>query len=242
LGQIKGITRSASGHILLGSHRRKEQLRRMNIRKVAIGFVFGAVCLFSTREAALAVPLPPTPPAAGADATVALPGTTSAAEPVLAGTVVFDKVSPWAFGAFNGTVQTRVVKSSVNGRLAFYYRITNQSRPPLRVRTFFVDSPSFRSIVRADVNYRKDGLGTVGPNRAIRKKAGTPVAGVIGFSFDRPVILAGQSSRFFFIRTSATRFSTRGAKLDMVVQNTPGGTGSGPSASQRLDAPRPIFP
>ena len=58
-----------------------------------------------------------------------------------------------------------------------------------------------------DVNYRTDSIGTVDPTEIERFSGGE--SGDINFSFGSPV-LAGESSQFSFIRTSATAFDTLG--------------------------------
>jgi hypothetical protein len=63
--------------------------------------------------------------------TLALPGTTVAAEPKLGGTVLIDENIPFAFGTITGHVQQRIVKSSVDGSLDFYWRVF---REPLIIR------------------------------------------------------------------------------------------------------------
>jgi hypothetical protein len=52
-----------------------------------------------------------------------LGGTTSAARPELAGTVLEDDVQTFSFLGITGTVQNRVVREDVSGTLDFYWRI-----------------------------------------------------------------------------------------------------------------------
>ena len=65
-----------------------------------------------------------------AASTVGLPGTTVAAHPELAGLVLEDVDQPFSFidstgHTLSGVVQNRVVRSSVDGTLDFYWRIKN---------------------------------------------------------------------------------------------------------------------
>ena len=85
--------------------------------------VFGAMMVASA-QSAHAVALSP-------GATELLPGTTVAAEPQLAGVVQVDDVVPFSFSAYggtvSGTVQVRVVESSVDNTLDFYWRVFNDA-------------------------------------------------------------------------------------------------------------------
>ena len=61
-----------------------------------------------------------------------------------------------------------------------------------------------------DVDYRLDGLGTVGSPLACRSADGDEV----DFSFD-PCIFAGSDSRFVFVITCATDFDPTGGTLTL---------------------------
>lgn len=137
-------------------------------------------------------------PTAVVNFTKALPGTTAAAEPSLAGTVLTDQVMPYSTlpGAprpAKGTVQVRTVRGA-DGRLNFYWRI--------------VAHPSSRDVVHAleiyrfprrvyDANWRQDGLGLVKPVLVAGQNAAAGWR--MEFVF-RPTIRPGQESRFFFLR------------------------------------------
>jgi len=154
-------------------------------------------------------------PTAVINFTRALPGTTAAAEPSLAGTVLTDQVLPYstlpgAVRPAKGTVQVRTVRGA-DGRLNFYWRI--------------VAHPSSRDVVHAlelyrfprrvyDANWRKDGLGTVNP-----VLVGGTLSGLVWrmqFVF-RPTIRPGQESRFFFLR--ARTATTRPALIRIRFEN-----------------------
>lgn len=160
--------------------------------------------------AALAVPTAVT------NFTAALPGTTVAADPGLAGTVLEDRIIPYSSPAgsppASGTVQVRTVRGA-DGRIGFYWRI--------------VASPNSRDVVHAleiyrfprrayDANWRIDGLGTVRPVLV----AGHNITGsgwVMQFVF-RPTIRPGQESRFFFLRARTS--GTRGAAIRIRFENS----------------------
>jgi hypothetical protein len=155
-------------------------------------------------------------PTAVTNFTAALPGTTAAADPSLAGTVVEDRVIPYSSppGALpaSGTVQVRVVRGA-DGRRNFYWRI--------------VASPNSRDVVHAleiyqfprrvyDANWRIDGLGTVRPVLvAGHSFSGSPW--LMQFVF-RPTIRAGQQSRFFFLRARVA--DTRPARIRVRFENS----------------------
>ncbi|HEX9963721.1 MAG TPA: hypothetical protein VGB04_01915 [Allosphingosinicella sp.] len=146
----------------------------------------------------LAVPTPVTP------FDIPLAGTTAAAEPDLAGTVISDKLIPFTIASaaapVSGTLQVRVVKGAA-GKLAFYWKINNSASSKGAVDTMSL--PGFPK-QPFDSNWRKDGLGTVAPSSVegavsiIDAKTWT-----VGFRFKVPV-KPGESSRFFFLRGSAT--------------------------------------
>src|SRR5262245_6139948 len=89
--------------------------------------VFSAPALLASLllvgAAATAVPVAP-------GATVALPGTTVAAEPQLAGVVLEDVLTNFSFASTGGNmivgqIQSRVVRSDLDGTLDFYWRVIN---------------------------------------------------------------------------------------------------------------------
>jgi hypothetical protein len=102
---------------------------------------------------------------------VTLGGTTAAARPELAGTVLEDRLRPFAstpgtgVPTVNGVLQERIVRSSVDGTLAFYYRIKELTGGQIRYGISLRFWPSL-SLTAVDVDYRIDGLGDVGPEAA----------------------------------------------------------------------------
>ncbi|HEX8062691.1 MAG TPA: hypothetical protein VF535_05695 [Allosphingosinicella sp.] len=151
----------------------------------------------------------------------ALPGTTSAAEPDLAGTVVSDKLVPFAIASATapvaGTLQVRIVRNAA-GALAFYWKVNNAAASKGQVETV-----SFTGLPKQpfDANWRKDGLGTVPPTTIEGALSAADLkTWIVGFRFKLPV-KPGESSRFFFLRGSAT------ASAPAVARITGGGGASG---------------
>lgn len=143
------------------------------------------------------------------DTTVALPGTTAAAEPQLAGLVLEDKLSNFSIDALGitGQIQSRVVRSDLDGTLDFYWRIFNDasSREALgvfRIGEFF--APEFNA------NWRIDGLGDVNPSAA-RMYGGVHIGkGYINFGFidaGAATLAPGQSSNFILMDTTALYYA-----------------------------------
>lgn len=150
--------------------------------------------------------------------TAALPGTDAATEPHLAGTVVEDRIIPYSTPAgweahSRGTVQVRTVRGA-DGRLTFYWRIV--ADPRSRDRIHGLDLIGFPRTVY-DANWRRDGLGTIAPDRVGGWDRGE--GWVMWFDFSWPGgIEAGQESRFFFLRSSAR--ATRPAWIRVRFGNT----------------------
>jgi hypothetical protein len=148
---------------------------------------------------------------------LALPGTTAAAEPQLAGTVLVDEIIPFSFtndgGLSSGNVQQRVVRSSVDNTIDFYWRIINgETSAPigsLRVGDFIANE--------YNANFRVDGLGVVAPDSAHRFLDIQDT--FVNFLFADGVS-AGQDSNFFFLDTTATNYA-KTAIFDLT------GTGNG---------------
>jgi hypothetical protein len=139
-----------------------------------------------------------------------LPGTTVAANPSLAGTIVQDILSPFTMstpaGNVTGELQSRVVLA-VDGTYDFYWRVLNDATSAgdvnyLRIGDF--DTPTY------DANYRIDGLGDLAPATAFLFVSPTP--GFINFAFDTggpnaQGLAPGQSSNFIFLDTNATHYA-----------------------------------
>lgn len=165
--------------------------------------------------------------------TTPLLGTTVAENPQLAGVVLADELIPFFFstdlGIVSGTVQQRVVRSSVDNTIDFYWRVSNDSSSDDVITSFRIGqfvSPEY------DANWRTDGLGDIGPDSAHRF-SGTQDS-YVNFLFSGNHLGAGLSSKFMFFDTSAMDYAET-ALFDL--------TSSGPgdiSASFGAYAPVPI--
>lgn len=145
----------------------------------------------------------------GPNDTVALPGTTAAAEPQLSGVIIVDEVLPFSFfsvldtGDILGTVQQRIVRSDLDGTLDFYWRVSNDSGSAGPIGSFRIGqfvSPEYNA------NYRTDGVGDVGPQQAHRFDG--PFESYVNFfDFPRDGLQPGQSTLFMFLDTTATHYA-----------------------------------
>lgn len=200
----------------------------MKSRTVVRNALLGAIlATFVTTVGAVALP---------AASTVGLPGTTVAAHPELAGLVLEDVDQPFSFidstgHTLSGVVQNRVVRSSVDGTLDFYWRIkdtsgSSASGDPGAITAFRV--AGFGNLA-LDADWRIDGLGTVHPNQAHR----FPNPSFINFLFNEPALVPTNDSVFFFLDTQATNYAKVG------IYDFTGTGGNGISASFATFAPVP---
>jgi hypothetical protein len=139
-----------------------------------------------------------------------LHGTTVADRPDLAGTVLVDQLRPFegienTGKRFKGTLQDRVVQRSISGTLDFYYRIALDSTSTASISRIVRKGFEEVSTGTRDVNWRIDGVGTVGPSLAYRQETCC-----IETIFE-PALRPGESSRLVFIGTGVTRYDTRGS-------------------------------
>lgn len=153
-------------------------------------------------------------------ADTALPGTTVAARPELAGTVLEDVITPFSFLGITGTVQNRVVRETASGTLDFIWKINVDSVDTggQGVRAFRLIGFGHDNIVDAD--WRIDGQGSVSPDTARLFREAVQPTGAVNFLFDTGVN-SGQQSKFFFLHTGATSYS-QSASFDLL-----GGAGLG---------------
>jgi hypothetical protein len=138
----------------------------------------------------------------------ALPGTTLAARPELAGTVLQDVITPFSFGALNifGTVQNRVVREDGTGTLDFYWRIlVDPASTGGGIGAFRLIDFGYSNLTDAD--WRIDGLGANGPEIGRLFNPATHPEGAINFLFDPAVAAGADGSNFFFLHTSATNYA-----------------------------------
>jgi hypothetical protein len=168
--------------------------------------------------------------------TVGLPGTTVAARPELAGVVLEDVLQPFSFvdssgHTLSGAIQNRVVRSSLDGTLDFYWRIrdttgTSASGDPGAISAFRVGGFGNFAL---DADWRIDGLGTTNPVNARR----FPDPGFVNFLFGDTGLVPDDESVFFFLDTQETAYAKRGS-YDLT-----GTGGNGISASYSTFAPVP---
>jgi hypothetical protein len=144
---------------------------------------------------------------------LSLSGTTLAARPELAGTVIQDVFRPFSFidarGLTTGEVQDRVVRENLTGTLDFYTRVildpTAKGVGDNIIRSNFTGFTT-------DVDYRTDSIGTLHPLEAVDFLNGSigVLDGSVGFSFLSTVLTAGTDSVFFFIKTNAANYDANG--------------------------------
>jgi hypothetical protein len=166
----------------------------------------GAVCAYGQ-----SVPLP----AGSVD--VPLPGTTSGAEPDLAGTIIADQLISFtgldnATGgiAIIGTLQDRVVQETLTGNLDFYGHITITDFGNNLAGIDSIGEGSYAGF-NLNANFRTDGSGVQGPDAASSSINGSEVA----WYFESPLRLGASGgaseSLFFFAQTDAKNFDSNGS-------------------------------
>jgi PEP-CTERM motif len=190
----------------------------------AIAHAIGAALLFAA-STAQAVPLN--------NAFVAEPfldtglgGTTAAARPELAGTIIADTTQAFDFGALGitGTVQSRVVREDVSGTLDFSWRITVDPNSTGGVSAFRLIDFGYAHLTDAD--WRIDGLGSAAPYIGRLFNPADHPEGAINFMFVDPPVLPGDpaedsnGSRFFFLHTDALFFAET-ASFDLLDTTSP---------------------
>jgi hypothetical protein len=175
----------------------------------AVTLAAGLLAQSAAQAVALTQPVFPTP-----FADTALGGTTVAARPELAGTVLEDVITPFSFNGVTGTVQNRVARETASGTLDFEWKINvDASSTGTGVGAFrLID---FDPAKLTDADYRTDGLGSVAPTTARLFNSTSYPTGAINFLFDSG-IAAGSSSRFFFLHTDATSYA-KTAQFDMLT-------------------------
>lgn len=153
----------------------------------------------------------PVSPAPFAD--TALLGTSSAARPELAGTVLEDDLTAFSFSGISGTVQNRVVRETSSGTLDFYWKVdVDPASTAGGVSAFRLDQFGYDNIKDAD--WRSDGLGSVAASTGRLFNVSSYPTGDLNFLFGDG-IRAGSSSYFFFLHTDALNYA-RTARFDLV--------------------------
>jgi hypothetical protein len=142
-------------------------------------------------------------------------GTTAAARPELAGTVIHDTLIPLSIKdsggvvIFKGHLQDRVVRETKAGTLDFYQDIRADAGWKLDVLLEDVEHSSFKGST-TDVDYRTDGIGdpSVHPVLATRDNGAGPV---VSFFFNGETLEVGKDSLFFFVKTDARTYDLKGS-------------------------------
>jgi len=147
-----------------------------------------------------------------------LPGTTVALNPQLAGIVLEDVMQSFSFaangGTVSGTVQSRVVRSTLDGTLDFYWRVTSDLASSAAISSFRIGNFMTASY---DADWRIDGLGDTAPATAYLFPG---TAGDVNYIFSGQRIGglgAGAESYFMFMDTSATKYDMS-AIYDLTAQ------------------------
>lgn len=154
-----------------------------------------------------------------AGGSVALPGTTVAVEPYLAGAVVNDNVltnfidvAPVSIFAIGTQVQNRVVRSDADGTLIFAPRLMTTFNNT--GGNFLVDNMTLFGFgdYAVDVNYRTDGSGDRGPTSANRSADGQDLSFDFGFPLVGANLFANPQEDSFFLslNTEETAFALTG--------------------------------
>jgi hypothetical protein len=174
---------------------------------------------------------------------VPLHGTSVSARPELAGTVIYDHVTPITVGDANGTViihgtlHEQVVRETSHGSLDFYESIhtDNASNPFAQLSR--VTRSSYVGF-GTDVDFSTDlgGNSAIHPTAALRSSS--PGA-VVAFNFSNESIGRNQTSRTYFVRTNATQFDLNG--FSTITAHTGPGALNGANGSAGVHTPEPHF-
>ncbi|MEZ6119800.1 MAG: hypothetical protein R3C28_24980 [Pirellulaceae bacterium] len=148
-----------------------------------------------------------------------LSGTTSAASPYLAGTVVNDQLIPFSIQdslgntLVEGKLQERVTRSTATGQLVYAPRIRNLSAPNGEAWVMGLSYTGFDGTM-TNVDYRIDGLGQVGPNSVSRSADGDR----LHFRHDPNLIVPPDEQKFLSIYTDSEYFAPAG-EITIYAQN-----------------------
>jgi hypothetical protein len=137
-----------------------------------------------------------------------LAGTTSAARPELAGTVIADTDTPFTLDGVTGYVQNRVVRETGTGTLDFYWRVVvDPNTDGSGIRGLRLGN--FGYTYMTDADWRIDGSGTVGATTGRLFNPLVHPEGDINFLFGSN-LGSDVSSSFFFLHTNASAFAETG--------------------------------
>lgn len=152
-----------------------------------------------------------------------LPGTTLALQPHLAGLVLEDEMQAFSFddagNTISGFVQSRVVRSSVDGTLDFYWRIVSDTSSKSALRAMRLGN---FHLFTYDANWRIDGTGETAPETA-RLFGGGNVNYAFGNTRPGSGLAPGESSYFMLMDTNSLTY-TRTATYDLTGSSGVSGT------------------
>ncbi|WP_394822271.1 hypothetical protein [Pendulispora albinea] len=136
-------------------------------------------------------------------------GMTVADDPTLAGVIEKDESRKIFCTGLYGTLQTRVVRSTITGNVDFYFRVTNAapSSGPI-VAVYVSDFTNAAWNARSD--YRVDGVGTVPPTRINRSSS---PGDTFSFHFLSWPLAPGESSRQIYVQSLAKNYDRSGYAL-----------------------------
>lgn len=150
-----------------------------------------------------------------AGALTPLPGTSVAMQPQLAGLVLEDLVQAFSFaadgGTISGTVQSRVVRSTLDGTLDFYWHVVSDTFSSGAMQSFRIDR-FFTS--QYDADWRIDSLGNTAPINALLF---ANAFGQVNYEFGSQPgqgIAPGAQSYFLMMDTDATHYA-KTARYDL---------------------------
>ncbi|MCY2931616.1 MAG: PEP-CTERM sorting domain-containing protein [Planctomycetota bacterium] len=142
--------------------------------------------------------------------TVAISGTSVGLRPELGGPIIVDDTVAYSIPGFaSGTIQRRVVRD-IGGTLDFYWQVTRDANSTVDIGSLRVRG--FESVT-TDVDFRTDGLGTLGPSSV---HSFSPNLGYLNFNFN-PALSPATTSRFMFIHTDATTYHLESDALDVAT-------------------------
>lgn len=170
---------------------------------------------------------------------VATPGTTAAAQPALAGTIVRDVSVPFSIVAsgktvFKGHLQDRVIRETAAGTLDFSQSILADAGFSAKALLHYETRAGFGGVT-TDVNYRTDGVGA--PSDHPISASRTPTGKTISFDFAEAALNPKTQSLFYFVKTNATQYNLLGSTTIGMQQSA-----SSPIGAATLTTAQPIAP
>jgi len=145
----------------------------------------------------------------GPGALIGFNGTSEQLEPELAGTMLVDEMISFSFSGrgeaqISGMVQQRVVRSSLDNSIDFYWRVVNDPSSTEAISYFHLlsfDAPEYNP------NWRSDWPGDKAPVAVFRHFEPFESNVDFEFGFGYQYLDPGTASRFFFLNTTAMEFA-----------------------------------